>query len=122
MDRISEEYSPLAHAHPTDPDIAREVVEKQLEIIDWIIDKRMFVQALTAAREWMVSLTLMYACESLCDKAKRNQAEKLIRQERAPAFAAQVPNLDRIRVVRVQTTAARNSVAHFGWSLAALSA
>jgi CRISPR-associated DxTHG motif protein len=122
LDRISEEYSPLAHAHPTDPNLARDVVAKQLEIIDWYIDKRMFVQALTAEREWMVSLTLMYAHESLFDKGRRNEAEKLIRHERTPAFAAQVLNIDAIRAVWAQTTPARNAVAHHGWSLTTLSA
>lgn len=62
---IEGEYSGMGHPQPRERSLAREVVIKQLEIIEWYAAKGLYVQAFTLTREWLVSVAL--AADSTCD-------------------------------------------------------
>lgn len=113
LERIADEYTPLAHENPIDPKLAHEVIVKQLEVIEWYIKKKLYVQALTGAREWLVSLILMYTHQNLFHKQQRANVENLLNDRPYTTIHVQdIANLDTIRMVWKKTTPARNAVAH----------
>ncbi|RRR70860.1 MAG: TIGR02221 family CRISPR-associated protein [Candidatus Viridilinea halotolerans] len=78
LDRISAEYTPLGHVEPTAPVHAREVLQGQVEIVQWYVGKGLYVQAITLAREWLVSWVVARAGGDLFAKADREYAEAAI--------------------------------------------
>lgn len=56
LGQIGDDAAKMALANPTKKEHAREALEKMLNLIDWYIEKEMVNQALTYAREWLVSL------------------------------------------------------------------
>lgn len=121
-DTLVNEYHKLAHDAPTDKTHAHEVIIKQLDAIDWYVNKGMWVQALTATREWLVSLVLLRASRDLFYLNQRAQAEKLLRDEKSQIQVHEVARLGEIQSVWRQTTQARNSVAHGGMTRVVLTA
>ena len=75
LDRISAEYTPLGHAVPTDPTRAAEVLRGQAAIIAWYVEKGLTVQAITLAREWLVSSVVARAAGDLFAAPDRALAE-----------------------------------------------
>ncbi len=57
VDQIHQEISRLAHAKPEKLDL--ENLEKQLNLIEYYLNKKLIVQAITLAREWIVSWKLL---------------------------------------------------------------
>jgi len=89
LDRISAEYTPLGHASPTAPDRASEVLRGQAAIVGWYIQKGLYVQAITLAREWLVSLVVASGGGDLFAEDDRALAESAInrpRNERARIY------------------------------------
>jgi len=54
-DRIQEAYRPFALAVPREPANWRDSLAIQLDMIGWYLDKGHIIQAVTLAREWLVS-------------------------------------------------------------------
>lgn len=85
LDRISAEYAPLGHPAPTDQSAAWEVLEGQAAIIAWSVRKGLYVQAITTAREWLVSLVVAAAGGDIFDDDHdRRLAESAINRPRKP--------------------------------------
>jgi CRISPR-associated DxTHG motif protein len=113
FDKISEEYGRFDLNQPLDQAHEREIIEKQLEMIQWYVNKRLFVQAITLVREWLVSLVIMEEGEQLTTKNHRSRAEKVLRGEKASKHIAP-ETLSAIQDVWKQTTKVRNDIAHTG--------
>ena len=56
----------------------REHLYRQLEMINWYLDKERYVHALALAREWAVSLVCLHFGDDLWDKDDRADAEILL--------------------------------------------
>jgi hypothetical protein len=83
LDRISAEYTPLGHPAPTDQSAAWEVLDSQSEIITLCVRKGLYVQAITTAREWLVSLVVAAADGDIFDDDHdRRLAESAINRPR----------------------------------------
>lgn len=82
LDRIGAEYTPLGHEVPTDAGRAAEVLRGQAEIIAWYVAKGLYVQAITLAREWLVSLVVASAGGDLFADDDRALAEGAINRPR----------------------------------------
>ncbi|NCC36049.1 MAG: hypothetical protein EOM24_29145, partial [Chloroflexia bacterium] len=84
LDRISAEYTPLGHEVPTEPSQAEEVLRGQAAIIAWYVTKGMYVQAITLAREWLVSWVVARAQGNLFAEEERTLAESAINKPHKP--------------------------------------
>lgn len=82
LDRIGAEYTPLGHEVPTDPARSAEVLRGQVAIIGWYVQKGLYVQAITLAREWLVSLVVASAGGDLFADDERALAEGAINRPR----------------------------------------
>lgn len=117
LDRIGAEYAGFGLRHPRDRQQALAVLQKQREMISWYIEKGLYVQAMTSAREWIVSLVVYHAGGDLFAKRDRNEAERLLNNDLNRPLAldpACVPRLDDVRALWRELRGVRNSLAHAG--------
>ncbi|HWQ13963.1 MAG TPA: TM1812 family CRISPR-associated protein [Roseiflexaceae bacterium] len=86
---IKKEYDPLALEQPLAQDQAtrREVLDRTLRMVKWYLDKDLPINAMTLAREWLVSIVVYYQNGDLFDDRRsfgrgapgaRERAEELI--------------------------------------------
>lgn len=125
LDKISAEYSRFGLAHPESQALAQEVITRQLEMIDWYIDKHLFVQAITLAREWLVSLVIAKNGGDLFNERDRDLAASAINGHRklrgtsVPAGMYNTAQSAAIRELWKKTRVLRNDIAHTGMRLSA---
>jgi hypothetical protein len=113
LDTINQEYGIFGLDTPLQQAARQEVVKKQLDMITWYRDKGLFVQAITLAREWLVSLVMLDEGGTLSARGDRNRAEKVLRGEREPVHIA-ASKLTTIQDIWHQTRDVRNDIAHTG--------
>jgi hypothetical protein len=82
-EQIQQAYQPLALATPLERVDWKLNLEIQLDLIKWYLDKGQVVQALTLAREWLVSLLVYhFGGVSLIDHEKdRQPVENMLNNE-----------------------------------------
>ncbi|MDZ4719809.1 MAG: TIGR02221 family CRISPR-associated protein, partial [Roseiflexaceae bacterium] len=114
LDSIAHEYQPLALSNPRLTARAQAFVQQQLAAINWYIEKGLYVQAITSAREWLISHILEELNHDLFNRASRHQAEQLLNSERSTIAEADIAQLIQIRTLWKDTIRKRNSVAHVG--------
>ncbi|GAB4442423.1 MAG: hypothetical protein OHK0015_41020 [Chloroflexi bacterium OHK40] len=127
LDRISAEYTPLCHEVPTDPARAGEVLRGQAEIIRWYVARGLYVQAITLAREWIVSLVVASAGGDLFANDDRALAESAINRPSSPTaqlrHRGEVPippamretaRSDELQKLWCDTRDLRNDIGHTG--------
>jgi hypothetical protein len=117
LDRIGAEYGGFGLRRPRDSPNAAAMVRKQRATIGWYIDKGLYVQAMTSAREWIVSLVVLLTGGDLFAKTQRNNAERLLNDNpKTPSTLdpALVPRLDNLRKLWLDAREVRNSLAHGG--------
>jgi CRISPR-associated DxTHG motif protein len=117
LDRIGAEYASFGLRRPRDRSNAGAVLQKQRTMIAWYIEKGMFVQAMTSAREWIVSLVVLHTGGDLFAKGQRGDAERLLNNNpKTPSSLdpALVPQLDQLRRLWLDARDVRNSLAHVG--------
>ncbi len=132
IEQIKSDAEKMALADPTDPSNSREALEKMLNLIDWYIEKEMINQALTYAREWLVSLVLYRNGQALfVNHEQRNRAARAITEEPTQRQQQRQPEVhfepERIRDIRevwryLEAGKIRNDVAHCGMNPGALPA
>lgn len=107
LEQVCTEYEPLS---TQDEDQPVDVLEKQLLMIKWYIEKNRLLQAVTLMREWLVSVHIlqMTPTASLANIQNRNH--------RKPAEA----DLNESRTLLWENTGRiRNEIAHCGMSVTA---
>ena len=117
LDRISTEYSGFGLRKPREARNAADVLDRQLAVINWYVAKGLYVQAMTSAREWMVSLVVFRTGGDLFAKGQRGDAERLLNDHpKSPSSLdpALVPHLDDLRALWRDARDVRNSLAHGG--------
>jgi len=129
-EQIRQAYDPLALPDPLAQSNWRQNLEIQLDLIKWYLDKGQVVQALTLAREWLVSLLVYhFQGDSLTDyenvrrpveNALNNEVERHKPTRRSPLQPAfdqllqQLPNHRELGKVWDELTKLRNDIAHVG--------
>jgi hypothetical protein len=128
-EQIQSSYQPLAQANPLQQSNWQENLIIQLNLIDWYLEKGQVVQALTLAREWLVSaLIYHFKGESLINKTVRlpiedalnNEAERLRggnRPSKETIYQASfqaLSNHEEIGKLWDQLGNLRNDIAHVG--------
>lgn len=126
LGKIEQEYGQMALAQPRDRKQAREVIRKQLDMIEWYVNKGLYVQACTLTREWLISVVLVTANDGTYDlysEADRQLAETAVNgysqtqdrsQREVPAAILDAARRPAIRQLWRKCRALRNDLAHAG--------
>lgn len=131
-DKVVQEYGQFALGNPTDESTFSENLRLQFQMVKWYIDRNQLVQAITLAREWLVSILALRFDEPMFDHengrkfveaALNNAVERNKPHPRPPLdsrcnekFAA-LPEADELASVWNQMTELRNDIAHVGMNL-----
>lgn len=123
-DHIWKEIEPLALAEPDT--LSREHLERQLRLVEYYIRKGLLVQAVTLAREWVVSFVLLWrGSGDWLRRADREEAERAlgasaarVRGEDAevPDWFAELPQGEGLTQLWNQLGQLRNDLAHCAMS------
>lgn len=122
VEQVQKELESLAHSEPERLDA--ENLSKQLALIEHYLKKGLIVQAVTLAREWVVSWTILQRGEGdWLDKDHREEIERALgaaaarkRNEPAevPEWFEQLPQSDLIAQLWDRLIQLRNDLAHCG--------
>jgi len=122
--QIWSELEPLAFDRPDE--LSRENLEKQLWLVEYYLKKGLVVQAVTLAREWMVSYALLLrGAGDWLQRADRAEAEKALgaaatRAQREdvepPGWFAQLPRSAELARFWGELSNLRNALAHCAMS------
>ncbi|MFW9262350.1 TIGR02221 family CRISPR-associated protein [Nostoc sp. CALU 546] len=131
-ERVVKEYGQFALEDPTDNAALAENLWLQLQMINWYIQRDRVVQAVTLAREWVISVLVLRFGELMFDPKKgrkpvedaiNNAVEKgrssprPITPSRCDEQFAALPEADELVKVWSQMTELRNDIAHVGMNL-----
>lgn len=128
-EKIVNEYGQFALEDPTEQAALAENLWLQLQMIQWYIERDRIVQAVTLAREWLISvLTLQFSelmfdytngrkpVESAINNAveKRKSSPRTITPGHCDEKFAALPQAEELAIFWSQTTELRNDIAHVG--------
>lgn len=132
VERVIKEYGQFALEDPTDKAALAENLWLQLQMINWYIQRDRVVQAVTLAREWLISVLVLRFGELMFDPKKgrkpvedtiNNAVEKgrssprPITPSRCDEQFAALPEADELVKVWSKMTELRNDIAHVGMNL-----
>jgi CRISPR-associated DxTHG motif protein len=82
-------YAPFAQASPFEPAELQASLEKQRQLVAWYVDHAQWVQAVTLAREWLISWVMWHLGESSwLDRELRESVAETMGKEAARLRAA----------------------------------
>jgi CRISPR-associated DxTHG motif protein len=131
-ERVVQEYGQFALESPTDQAALAENLWLQLQMIKWYIQRDRVVQAVTLAREWLISVLVLKFGELMLDHRKGrkyvedaiNNAVEKTKVSRRPITSspcgekfADLPQTDELVKLWSQMTELRNDIAHVGMNL-----
>ena len=131
-DKVVQEYGQFALGEPTNEANFTENLRLQFLMIKWYIDRNQLVQAVTLAREWLVSILALQFGEPMFDHPKgrkyveaalNNAVEKnkphprLITDSRCDEPFAALSEAGELASVWSKMTELRNDIAHVGMNL-----
>jgi CRISPR-associated DxTHG motif protein len=125
---ISDAYTPLALANAAKPENVRAALETQRRMITWYAGREQWVQAVTLAREWLVSWTMVCLGQvNLTQSEARTRVENVINAEAhdlvtahkakqpfSPLFLARLPAVETVLGVWNTLADTRNDIDHAG--------
>lgn len=126
LDATLETYRPLGLAHPEDD--TRRDLETQRALIAWYAEREHWAQAVSLAREWLVSWVMfhlgMNTLTSLSDRHRiegvvNSEAEEFLKAKKAgqafqPVFLKSLPQVETVLGLWKALTDARNDIDHAG--------
>ena len=128
-EQIRAAYQPLAQAEPLRSANWSENLAIQLDLIEWYLEKGQVVQALTLAREWLVSVLVYHfesesliapECRKPVENALNNEVERHKPKRRSPLHPASdaqlqaMPNHREVGKLWDKLSELRNDIAHVG--------
>jgi CRISPR-associated DxTHG motif protein len=131
-DKVVQEYGQFALPNPTDEAALSENLRLQFQMVKWYIDRNQLVQAVTLAREWLVSILALRFGEPMFDHPKgrkyveaalNNAVEKNkphprpITDSRCDEQFAALSEAGELASVWSKMTELRNDIAHVGMNL-----
>jgi len=126
LESVQAAYAPLAHANPQDPAGGWETLRVEREMIGWYIDRELWVQAVSLAREWLISwVMLQIGRPELTQSGARRIAEQILGSESdafvaaqkkdqayQPVFLANVPQIESVLGFWPNLAQVRNDIDH----------
>ncbi len=131
-ERVIKEYGQFGLEKPTDTEALGQNLRLQLHMIDWYINRNSVVQAVTLAREWLVSVLVLRFDEPMFDynngrkyveQALNNAVEmgrslpRPINTSRCDEKFANLSVANELIIVWSQMAELRNDIAHVGMKL-----
>lgn len=131
-DKVVQQYGQFALENPKDEATLSQNLRLQFQMITWYIDRDQLVQAVTLAREWLISILALRFGEPMFDypngrkyveAALNNAVEKNKPNPRPPLDSrcnekfAVLPEADEVASVWSKITQLRNDIAHCGMNL-----
>lgn len=128
LDSVVKSYQPLALPDPDQPEQARETLLVERKIINWYAEREQWVQAITLAREWLVSwIMLQLGMNNLLETGARQRLEGVIGSEAAsyleaeknkrtftPLCLAKIPDCGKVIAFWLSLSDLRNDIDHAG--------
>lgn len=124
LNRVGSEYGLLAHETPMDPVQGRTVIRRQLAMIQWYVDKGLYVQAITMAREWLITVVIAehggnlfdYITREVANAAMNNHKYAEVRRKRydVPPHMLATAQRQLIHDLWIATRDLRNDIGHTG--------
>jgi CRISPR-associated DxTHG motif protein len=136
-ERVVQEYGQFALANSTDKAALAQNLRLQLQMIQWYVKRDKLVQAVTLAREWLVSVIVLQFDESMFDNRNgRNWVENAfnnavenrkpnprpVKPSRCDAQFESLAEADGLASLWEQMRELRNDIAHVGMNRAPKSA
>lgn len=79
LERVKSDYERFGVADLNERDRAKEVLIKQLDMVEWYVNKQQIVQALSVSREWLPSLLCYHFNLDAMDAEACSEMELLLR-------------------------------------------
>lgn len=128
LNNVTETYKPLACANPRQTDNRRLTLEKEREMLHWYLEREQWVQAVSLAREWLVSFIMLHlGITELTVHTERLRVEgfinseaeaflqaKLEQRQFVPLFLRAVPETETVLTLWKALTDTRNDIDHAG--------
>ncbi|NSW52346.1 MAG: TIGR02221 family CRISPR-associated protein [Anaerolineae bacterium] len=129
LNAIHHTYQPLAGDQPSDGENSfRESLLRQKSLIDWYVEREHWVQAVTVAREWLVSWVMYrFGLPDMVSSNDRHRIEQAINveshalidakkesREYQPIFLRSLPNVKEVLDLWNKTAMVRNDIDHAG--------
>ena len=141
LDQVRAAYAPLGMAEPLAPDRLARSLEVQRRMVYWYVERQQWVQAITLAREWLISWAMVYlgqtslthreqreviaqviGAESRRMREERQAASKARRRDPAfepepftSALLGRLPGLETVLEIWDALSQVRNDVNHAGF-------
>ncbi len=126
LESIVKAYSPLANSDPANSENIFEVLRVELNMIHWYMDRDLWVQAISLAREWLVSWVMAHlGYRRITQFSARQNVEGVLGSESSeyviakkggesfqPRFLANIPNIDVILSLWPNLSTVRNDIDH----------
>ena len=136
-EKVIKEYGQFALENPTDQAALAENLWLQLQMIQWYINRNKLVQAVTLAREWVISVLVLrfeetmfdhgnsrkyveYSINNAVEKGKPNH--RPITPSRCDEKFEALPEAEKLVKIWSQMNGVRNDIAHVGMNLQPLPA
>lgn len=128
LDTIEDSYTPLGLKDPLQTDNLPELLEKQRCLMNWHAEREQWVQAVTLAREWLVSWFLIQLhLHEVTNKEIRERVEHVVNSEAfdlrtcrqtkrafTPLFLSHIPQVEEVLDLWNTLADVRNDVDHAG--------
>lgn len=125
---LAQAYQPLALENPAEPHTLHETLHTERLMIRWYAEREQWVQAVSLAREWLVSwVMLQLGLADFTHLSSRQRIEHAVGAEAAdyrqscekktpfqPLFLKDLPNIERLMGLWLALTEVRNDIDHAG--------
>lgn len=128
LESVIDTYRPLAHANPQAPENLAAGLDVERQMIRWYHDRQQWVQAVSLAREWLLSWVMLHlGMSNLTTLSARQRIENVVGSEAAeymaakqagknyiPIFLANIANIEAVLGLWLDLTQVRNDIDHAG--------
>jgi hypothetical protein len=128
LERLKAVYLPLAHRDPNAPEQAPITLEIERRLINWYADRELWVEAITLAREWLVSWAMLQLeLHELTQRTTRQRVESVLaaeahdymnaaklKQPYHSIFLRDLPQIDDVLGLWLELIEVRNDINHAG--------
>ncbi len=128
LDSVVAAYQPLALPDPSSPDQLKDNLQTARTMIRWYAEREQWVQAVSLAREWLVSwLMVQLGISNLTNQAARRRVEYVVGAEAgdylsakqdgedfSPIFLRGIPDIENLLSFWLTFTNVRNDIDHAG--------
>lgn len=128
LQSILDAYAPLAQTHPEREEEVWVTLQTERKMIAWYIERELWVQAVSLAREWLVSWVMVRRgnphveqlnARSITERVLGSESDEFVKakkagQEYQPAFLAGIPNIETVLSLWPNLTKVRNDIDHAG--------